>query len=260
MTNDRPVIIRPSAFTLIELLVVISIISLLIAVLLPALQSARQAAQMSRSLSNARQITLSIHMYANDNKGILPPRSGMRINSAGNPSPDWPFWPYELTRMGYTATIDIFWSPARDMGDVDLTEMRNMTYSLNNNLYWQRVGYGANEYIMNYNIQPLRLGENGNPSDANTLLLCESWNMNSNYKSGFYFISPNYVGKTIVAAPFTYKKVAVATYVDGHANAGPAIDLKWDAVDDYNGSWLYVSYNTMRGRAPWYRAWQDGMF
>ena len=62
-------------FTLVELLVVIGIIAVLISILLPALSRAREAAYATQCLSNLRQIGIYFNLYANEQKGFLPPQS-----------------------------------------------------------------------------------------------------------------------------------------------------------------------------------------
>jgi prepilin-type N-terminal cleavage/methylation domain-containing protein len=65
--------IAVNGFTLVELLVVISIIALLLAVLMPALAKVREQAKLAVCKSNLRQTGMAVYLYANDNKGEIPP-------------------------------------------------------------------------------------------------------------------------------------------------------------------------------------------
>jgi prepilin-type N-terminal cleavage/methylation domain-containing protein/prepilin-type processing-associated H-X9-DG protein len=67
---------RGAGFTLVELLVVIGIIALLIGILLPALRKAQMAARTVACMSNMKQISNAMMMWANDHKGFMPASGG----------------------------------------------------------------------------------------------------------------------------------------------------------------------------------------
>ncbi|HYO10587.1 MAG TPA: type II secretion system protein [Tepidisphaeraceae bacterium] len=72
-----------TGFTLVELLVVIGIIAVLISILLPTLSRARNNAMKIKCAAQIREIGTATVMYANENKGFIPP---MRFD---NGALDW---------------------------------------------------------------------------------------------------------------------------------------------------------------------------
>ena len=73
---NMPPMQRRPGFTLIELLVVIAIIAILAAILFPVFARAREKARQTSCLSNQRQMTMAIYMYAQDNSEIMPTTEG----------------------------------------------------------------------------------------------------------------------------------------------------------------------------------------
>ncbi len=63
---------RKAGFTLIELLVVLGIIAVLIGMLLVVLNKAQNSANKIHCTGNLRQITLAMHLYAGENRGMFP--------------------------------------------------------------------------------------------------------------------------------------------------------------------------------------------
>jgi prepilin-type N-terminal cleavage/methylation domain-containing protein len=68
-------------FTLIELLVVIAIVAILAALLLPVLSRAKASAKRAECISNSRQISVAVHLYAADHGDILPLASNVTFDA-----------------------------------------------------------------------------------------------------------------------------------------------------------------------------------
>ncbi|MDB6173185.1 MAG: hypothetical protein JWL59_2496 [Chthoniobacteraceae bacterium] len=78
---------KSPAFTLIELLVVISIIAILASIASPALIGALKNGKISRATADARQVALSLQLYAQDHDGAYPSErsdTGENISSAND--------------------------------------------------------------------------------------------------------------------------------------------------------------------------------
>ena len=61
-----------AAFTLIELLVVISIIAILAGIAMPVYSTVLLQGKMAAAMNKAKQIGLTLHIYANDHGGMVP--------------------------------------------------------------------------------------------------------------------------------------------------------------------------------------------
>jgi prepilin-type N-terminal cleavage/methylation domain-containing protein len=97
-----------NAFTLIELLVVIAIIAILAAILFPVFAQAREKARQTACVSNARQLSTALYMYAQDyDENIVP--ASLRL-------PDASLTPIIWTEIAqpYIKNNQIFICPSAD--------------------------------------------------------------------------------------------------------------------------------------------------
>jgi prepilin-type N-terminal cleavage/methylation domain-containing protein len=101
---------RKRGFTLIELLVVIAIIAILAAILFPVFAQAKVAAKKASAISQAKQLSLAVLMYADGSDDLLNPRRrlGFGPGKGGDPS-DALTWEYFV--FPYVKSIEMFGSP-----------------------------------------------------------------------------------------------------------------------------------------------------
>lgn len=94
----RPYFGKPNGFTLIELLTVIAIIGILAAILIPVVGKVRDSARATLCVSNLRQISMAMLVYADENQGIIPTAGG--LNEGEQPATDWILWRSALNADG----------------------------------------------------------------------------------------------------------------------------------------------------------------
>lgn len=255
--NGRPNRTAKAAFTLVELLVVIGIIALLIAILLPALNRAREQAKMAACLSNQRQIALAMIMYANENKGSLPPYGHATAYWAEDPNSYW--WmliaKYTGGRAGSYMGIDIGRCPA-ERG----TQLYG-TYGVNYGKVTPSESYGVFTYTSVDAV--LDIGYKGSMKLARvkpgTFLTGDKWLNNSGADLVIYNPTPNgawpfdmdtdgdgvldsfsfFYTSPAVLSPYNEfdprhpGKTGVCSFADGSARAVPIMD--W--VKNVGGIW-----------------------
>jgi len=140
---------RRHGFTLIELLVVVSIIALLIAILLPSLQQAREAARRAVCLSNQRQISVGVMLYASDNDAAYPynPNAApFAITSRSGWGPGW----YDV-RPGFNRYINdpkAFYCPAGGISQTapHVNNFRTFTINAGADGWYKLAGWEAIAY------------------------------------------------------------------------------------------------------------------
>jgi prepilin-type N-terminal cleavage/methylation domain-containing protein/prepilin-type processing-associated H-X9-DG protein len=108
-----------SGFTLIELLVVIAIIAILASLLLPALAKAKEKAKAVRCVSNLKQMSLSLLLYADDRNDQLVTLYLFQDAPPGAFFPGGVTWWIDLLRP-YLQTTNIIGCPSV-LGGVDST-------------------------------------------------------------------------------------------------------------------------------------------
>ncbi len=196
-------------FTLVELLVVIGIIAMLISILLPSLNKARQSAQAAACLSNLRQVGMAIVMYANENKGLLPPMivsTSWTLDVEGTPAPCYVTWfgGFRLSDKKWlpnTSPLAKFWGGTANVaGCPTFNDFHNL-----------RMHYGPVDYAYN----SIAGGHNTMPAIQPTRQTKLSQFRNTTEKA-LVWDSARYIAGAFDRTPFGYPTTGIATV----ANAG----------------------------------------
>jgi prepilin-type N-terminal cleavage/methylation domain-containing protein/prepilin-type processing-associated H-X9-DG protein len=202
---------RRDGFTLIELLVVVAIVSILAALLLPALQGAKNQAKVAKCIGNLKQIGLGIHLYAEDNRGSLPPTFNELVTD------QYYYWykilsPYvgaPLSHAWTDNTRTVFACPAHEIPQVYTSYGLRLSYgAVVTGTGFYRFGVAANCSPLPCTVynEPLKLADFTRPGDS--ALLGE----NDNYTTFIFFI-PAYTAYIA----WHHKTVMNFLFADGHA-------------------------------------------
>jgi len=105
-----------AAFTLIELLVVIAIIAILAAILFPVFARAREKARQTSCLSNTRQLSVALAMFAQDHNEMLPKAFFNDVVDGPTGLP-W-YTPWESALYPYYKNADILRCPSDAAGNM----------------------------------------------------------------------------------------------------------------------------------------------
>lgn len=143
------------AFSLIEVLVVTAIVAVLVAILLPVLAQAKDSAKKTACVSNSRQLSTAVLLYASDSNDFLPPlQDGEAV-----------LWPHLLGCFSHDAGIRVC---PQDHGAAN-------SYGLNSLLFADRYGSRSSRQAEPLNLtqiarsaQTVMLGEVGTEDDLAT--------------------------------------------------------------------------------------------
>ncbi len=149
---------KRSGFTLTELLVVMAIAGIIAAIVLPALLAARARGQTSECVSNMRQISYGLLMYAQEHDGTLPP---VGDDSSGN-------WDKKI--FPDVRSAEVFHCPACPVPSfVDRETNADGTPT------FYAKGYALNAVLYSTDIlHPSTAAKSEVPFPASTVLLCET--------------------------------------------------------------------------------------
>ncbi len=200
-------------FTLIELLVVIAIIAILAAILFPVFARARESARKTQCLSNMKQLTLSVHMYAQDYDGAGP--LGWQPDPSFQVPSGWPFWfgpeiDWRYAVYPYTKNGGLYMCPTFEKPDEPL-----WVY-----IRGEVLAGIHRSYALNYTMaHPWCPGHklDGCPRPGNSILITESREWNADWRMDMISGRAWFDGSKGIMT--THNGVSNFSFYDGHCKA-----------------------------------------
>jgi len=254
---------RRTPFTLIELLVVVAIIAILASLLLPALTQARDSATVTSCLSNHKQLTTALTMYAGDFDDSVPPAKWFDSARLNNPT-------YNLyyNSQGPGGIGALLWAgeliPSKTVYCPGAERNYDRSVWAGQNLLWNsgrglgKRGWPPNnlndDTLCTYTYRGQHCGDN----DGTGLTFAGkrwygkvSWKINENagYDRGVFADNLNPNGCVGCVA---HQRSFNVSYYDGHAKSFPAYTARYDGkpyqttADSMNGgrnSWVVPDLN-----------------
>jgi prepilin-type N-terminal cleavage/methylation domain-containing protein/prepilin-type processing-associated H-X9-DG protein len=211
------------AFTLIELLVVIAIIAILAAILFPVFAQAKVSAKKAASLSNLKQDTLAVLMYAGDVDDMFVPHAYQNVGASG--SDLYRYWPVLV--QPYTKNWQLFRDPMQtvNFGNIWGTGGTAWWY---NWMRWPDYGYNAT-YL------------NRDPD-------CTTW-QTMGYGLPISATSPGSPAGTVMLTTVKIAGTSTGAYTSQVVEA-PATILAPDACTWSNGGWGVGAWGDEAGYYP----------
>lgn len=224
--NEKP----RKGFTLIELMVVVAVISILAAILFPVFAKARQAARKTTDISNMKQLSLALLMYAQDYDDRFPYYS----NTSSGTAKQWPILLYP-----YFKDVRLLISPSLPEIGSDFTN-RSHT-NINDYMLNRFPSYGYNKDYLGavppgaYNMIGASMAAVQSPSQTVTFVTTATSRTDSvgiplepfQPAAGYAYVLPpqTWSGTSVIVndsygyAWPTYDGFFIAAFADGHVKA-----------------------------------------